>query len=96
MNNQLVKKDNIVTQFLQIAISLVAGQLLQVVYPTLTHIFSPLELILLIIVLIGGTCMLLTHFQQSRVEREQQQAEAIKKIVKESLDELKNKDNDEL
>lgn len=95
MNNQLVKKNNIVTQFLQIAIPMVAGQLLQVVYPLLTSIFSPLELVLLTIVLIGGTCMLLTHFQQSRVEREQQQAEAIKKIVKESLDELTKNDKDE-
>lgn len=92
MNNQLVKKDNIVTQFLQLTLPLIAGQLLQVVYPTLTKNFSPLELILLAIVLIGIVCILLNRFQQLRVERKQQQEETIKKIVKESLEELKDKD----
>jgi len=93
MNNQLAKKDNIATAVLSSMISIIASQVLQVVYPKLASNFTSLELVLLTVILIGGTYFSLLRFQQSRVERKQQEEEMIKKIVKESvLDELKRKE----
>lgn len=97
MNNQLAKKDNIATAFLSSVISIIASQVLQVVYPKLVRNFTTLELMLLTVLLIGGTYFLLRYFQHSRVERKQQEEERIKRIVQESvLDELKRNKKDEL